>query len=211
MHVAEIWRYPVKGLRGERLEAARVEPGGIPGDRSVCVVDERGIVTGRRKQRMLGAQASLDGTGNALVGGHPWDSAEASALIGGVAGESAQLQRPEGGHRHDAADVLLLSDGSVGQLGYDRRRYRPNFLIEGADGPVELGWIGRHVRLGAVLLRVDEPCERCVITTIDPDTIEVDLAVLERTRDELDGLIGVYCTVAEPGTVRVGDAVAEED
>lgn len=47
MKVAELWRYPVKGLRGER-----------------------GIVTGRRKRRMIGAPATLDGNGEALIDGH---------------------------------------------------------------------------------------------------------------------------------------------
>jgi uncharacterized protein YcbX len=63
------------------------------------------------------------------------------------------------------------------------------------------------VRVGDVVLAVEEPCERCVITTIDPDTIEVDLAVLQRTRAELDGIMGVLCSVVEPGAVVVGDAV----
>ncbi len=107
-----------------------------------------------------------------------------------MAGRAAKLTRPLGGHEHDAAQILLLSDGSVAQLGYDRRRFRPNIYVEGADGPMELGWIGREVRVGDLVLRVDEPCERCVITTIDPDTIEVDLDVLKRARAELGGQHG---------------------
>ena len=63
------------------------------------------------------------------------------------------------------------------------------------------------MRIGELVLRVDEPCERCVITTIDPDTIEVELDVLIRARAELDGNMGVYCTVVEPGAVAVGDRV----
>jgi hypothetical protein len=46
-----------------------------------------------------------------------------------------------------------------------------------------------------------------VITTIDPDTIEVDLDVLKRTNEELDGVMGVYCTVDQPGRISVGDSV----
>ena len=48
MRVSELWRYPVKGLRGESLERVEVAADGIPGDRGLRVVDERGIVTGRR-------------------------------------------------------------------------------------------------------------------------------------------------------------------
>ena len=207
MRVAELWRYPVKGLRGESLERVDVAAEGIPGDRCLRVLDERGIVTGRRKQRMIGLPATLNGGGGPLVGGHPWRSGEAAAAIRDVAGAAARLSRPFGGHEHDAAHVLLLSDGSVSQLGYDLRRFRPNIYFVGADGPVELGWIGRRVRIGDLVLSVDEPCERCVITTIDPDTIAVDLDVLKRTNAELHGNMGAYCSVVEPGVVTVGDVV----
>jgi hypothetical protein len=35
--VKGLWRYPVKTLAGESLAAARLETGGIPGDRIVHV------------------------------------------------------------------------------------------------------------------------------------------------------------------------------
>lgn len=205
MRVAELWRYPVKGLRGERLERVAVGADGIPGDRCLRVLDERGIVTGRRKQRMIGLAATLGADGEPLVDGHPWRSQESGAAIREAAGATSTLSRPVGAHEFDAASILLLTDGSVAQLGYDRRRFRPSIYVEGGDGPVEQAWIGERVRIGGLLLSVDEPCERCVITTIDPDTIEVDLEVLKRTRDELGGMMGAYCSVVEPGPVAVGD------
>lgn len=208
MRVAELWRYPVKGLRGERVERVEVAVDGIPGDRGLSVVDERGIVTGRRKQRMIGVPATLSVEGAPLVDGHAWTSDQAAELIRDVAGAGARLTRSASGHEHDAAHILLLSDGSVSQLGYDHRRFRPNIHIEGAEGPVEQDWIGRRVRVGDLILSVDEPCERCVITTIDPDTIEVDLDVLKRTNDELSGLLGVYCSVVESAPIAVGDPVS---
>ena len=42
MHVAELWRYPVKSLAGERLDAVDVREDGFPGDRLVRVVDGDG-------------------------------------------------------------------------------------------------------------------------------------------------------------------------
>ncbi len=207
MKVAELWRYPVKGLRGEQLERLEIAADGIPGDRSLRVLDSRGIVTGRRKQRMVGLPATLSSDGDPLVDGHPWDSSEGAASIRDVAGASAKLSRSIGGHEYDAAPILLLSDGSLAQLGYDRRRFRANIVLEGADGPVEQAWLGSRVRLGDLVLAVEQPCERCVITTIDPDTIEVDLDVLRRANDELDGIMGVYCSVVEPSAVSVGDPV----
>ena len=206
MRVVELWRYPVKGLRGERLERAEVAADGIPGDRGLAVVDDRGIVTGRRKQRMIGVPATID-DGETYIDGNPWESAQAAEIIRDVAGEGAELTKPASGHEHDDSPILLLSDGSVNQLGYDHRRFRPNIYFEGADGPIEQEWIGRQVRIGDLVLDVHKPDTRCVITTIDPDTIEVDLDVLKRTNEELDGVMGVYCTVVEPAVISVGDSV----
>ncbi len=207
MRVAELWRYPVKGLRGERLERARIAKDGIPGDRGLRVADERGTVTGRRKQRMIGLPATLGDDERPLVAGEPWNSNAAAARVREVAGAGAALVRAEGGHEFDAAPILLVTDGGVAQLGYDRRRFRPNIVIDGVDGAAERDWVRGRLRVGEALLFVSEPCERCVITTIDPDTTEVDPEVLRRARLELGGMMGVYCSVLEPGAVAVGDPV----
>jgi uncharacterized protein YcbX len=207
LRVAELWRYPVKGLRGESLPRLEVAAGGIPGDRMLSVVDDRGTITGRRKQRMVRLPATLADDGEPLIGGERWDSEAGLSAVREVAGPGSELVRAESGHAHDLAHILLVSDGALAQLGYDRRRFRANIVLEGAAGPEELGWLGRRLRVGSALLAVDQPCERCVVTTIDPDTIEVDLEVLKRTRSELGGVMGVYCSVVEPGTVAVGDPV----
>lgn len=48
--VAEVWRYPVKSMQGERLDAADVGEHGIPGDRGWAVRDEkRGGIRGAKK------------------------------------------------------------------------------------------------------------------------------------------------------------------
>lgn len=207
MRVAELWRYPVKGLRGEPLDRVEIAADGIAGDRSLRVVDDRGIVTGRRKQRMIALPATLNGESEPLIDGEPWDSAAAAGTVRGVAGEGARVVRADEGHAFDAAPILVVTDGALAELGYDRRRFRGNIVLEGVEGLAETGWVRGRLRIGEALLFVDEPCERCVITTIDPDTAAVDLEVLKRARLELGGNMGVYCSVLEPGTVAVGDPV----
>ena len=46
--VAELWRYPVKSMRGERVEASDVGDAGFAGDRRCAVVD---VSTGKGRQR----------------------------------------------------------------------------------------------------------------------------------------------------------------
>lgn len=48
--IAELWRYPVKSMGGERLAEARLADDGVPGDRGWAVRDEvRGGIRGAKK------------------------------------------------------------------------------------------------------------------------------------------------------------------
>jgi uncharacterized protein len=62
MRVAELWRYPVKSLRGEPLETVDVERDGLHGDRRWGIRDEQTgrILTARRRPELLGAAAHDD-------------------------------------------------------------------------------------------------------------------------------------------------------
>jgi len=40
--VTDVFRYPVKSCRGERMDSARVEPWGLAGDRRWMIVDAAG-------------------------------------------------------------------------------------------------------------------------------------------------------------------------
>ena len=59
-----MWRYPVKSLQGERLEAAIVEPDGLLGDRRWGIRDlaTGRILTGRRRPELLAAASSYAGS-----------------------------------------------------------------------------------------------------------------------------------------------------
>lgn len=63
MELVGLWRYPVKSLQGERLDAARVQDDGLVGDRRWGIRDRRTgrIWTARRCPELLEAAAAYDG------------------------------------------------------------------------------------------------------------------------------------------------------
>ena len=206
MRVAELWRYSVKSLRGERLEEVDVLADGLRGDRSTEVVDHNGArMTGRTAKRLLGLQSGLGDDGEPTIDGHSWRSAEALDLIRDAAGPGADLA-PLGRHFDDRA-ILVTTDGAIAALGVDGRRLRPNIVVNGVEGLAENEWVGSRLRLGEVELDVVDRCERCVMTTIDPDSLDVDPDVLRRINDDFGKLMGVLCEVATAGALRVGDQV----
>jgi len=209
MHVAELWRYPVKSLAGERLERAEIRRDGFVGDRLVQVYDARGhVVTARKRPGLLGHRGTLGPDGEPRVDGWPWPSPEAAALITRAAGPEARLDRFEGEERFDVLPLLVATDGAIAVLEVDGRRLRPNVVVGGVDGLAEREWPGRRLRIGEVIVAVAQLRERCVMTTYDPDTQAPDPGVLRRIVREFGGTMALDCAVVSGGLVRVGDPVA---
>jgi uncharacterized protein YcbX len=208
MHVAELWRYPVKSMRGEPLEAADVREDGVVGDRLLHVRDAGGqLITGRTRPGLLGLAATLAGDGGALVDGHPWDSEDAAAAVLRAAGEGAALAGDGEARYFDDTPLLVATDGMAESFGIDRRRLRPNIVVGGVAGMAERDWAGRRLRIGEVVIHADHLCKRCVMTTFDPDTLEQDAGVLTRINSELGGLAALNCSVERAGRISVGDPV----
>ena len=208
MHVAELWRYPVKSLAGERLEQAEVRRDGLVGDRLVQVYDARGhVVTARKHPDLLGHRGTLGPDGEPRIDGWPWSSAEAASLIAHAVGWKARLEHFVGEERFDVLPLLVATDGAIAALGVDGRRLRPNIVVGGVDGLGEREWPGRRLQIGEVVIVVAQLRARCVMTTYDPDTQVQDPGVLRRIVREFGGTMALDCGVEATGTVRVGDLV----
>ena len=208
MRVSELWRYPVKSLRGESLAVAELTALGIAGDRLVHARRPTGrVYTARTHPRMLGLQGSLDGTGSPSVDGIRWDDPAALHAVRAVTAPDAELvyHDGDGPQRFDILPISVATDGGVAAVGVDRRRFRANVYLEGVEGLAERGWIGRALKLGGATVGVRQVRGRCVMTTYDPDTLEQDISVLQKIVFELDGRTALDCYVLEPGPVRVGD------
>jgi uncharacterized protein YcbX len=74
----------------------------------------------------------------------------------------------------DAYPFLVISEASLAELNrrlpapLAMRRFRPNIVVSGASAFAEDGF--SRVRIGAIGFRGPKRCDRCVVTTIDPET-----------------------------------------
>jgi len=209
VHLAAIWRYPVKSMGGERLSRAVVGPLGIDGDRVVHVENARGrVVTSRTHPRLLGHRGTTDAGGAPLVDGLAWTDARVAAAIAADVGPGARLRRDDSEARFDVLPLLVATDGAIAAFGYDGRRLRPNLVIGGVPGLAERTWPGRSLRIGSVVIALVDLRARCVMTTFDPDTLEQNPRVLRDIVRRFDGTLALNARVATSGTVNEGDAVS---
>jgi uncharacterized protein YcbX len=211
MKVAELWRYPVKSMAGERLDQALVTDRGIVGDRVVHVRLGGGLVSARTHHRLLGLHARLGDDGEPVIDGQPWMSSGARAAVVEAAGAGAALVRYDGRERFDVLPLLIATDGAIAALGVDHRRLRPNIVVADVDGLTERGWPGRRLRIGETIIDVAKLRSRCVMTTFDPDTLAQDVSVLRRIAQQFGGKMALDCDVVQGGLIRVGDPVVVLD
>jgi uncharacterized protein YcbX len=119
----------------------------------------------------------------------------------------------------DGYPLLLISEASLEELNrrldepLEMRRFRPNLVISGCAPHAEDGFA--ELQIGAVAFRGVKRCDRCVVTTIDPDTGakgKEPLRTLAQYRLE-DGKVwfGMNLIHDGSGTLRVGDAVSLRD
>lgn len=207
MLVSQLWRFPVKSMRGERIESAQITADGVADDRLIHVADHNGVLTARTRPALLQLSGSLAQDGTALIEGRPWDHPDSAAAIRAAAGPGARAVRYAGRERFDVLPLLVATDGAIAALGEDGRRLRPNIVIGGVPGLAERDWPGQALRIGDVVIGVYTVRARCVVTTLHPDTGEQNLDVLRRIHREFGSRIALNCWVASAGQIKVGDPV----
>jgi uncharacterized protein YcbX len=76
----------------------------------------------------------------------------------------------------DGYPILIVSEESLADLNarlaspLPMNRFRPNLVVQGCPPFAEDGW--KRIRIGGVEMAVVKPCPRCVVTTIDKETLE---------------------------------------
>jgi uncharacterized protein len=216
--VREIWRYPFKSMAGERLPQVDIGTAGLADDRRFAAVDvdvERGWpLSAREAHRLLRYRARV-GPAGAVV------ETPSGALLAAASPElEAELQTATGrrlrivdspGENFDDSHLVLVAEASLQayarEVGtaLDRRRFRANLYLEDLGPFEELRWSGRHLRAGNAMLLATEPCERCVIITIDPSSGHRRPDLLRTLVRDHRGLMGMRCQVLQPGTVSEGE------
>jgi len=204
--LAAIQRYPVKSLRPQALDGARIERDGIPGDRTEALFVRAGA------QRVGKTYRGKENDRLHLI-------SETSDARDAAAGRGVDVEVRGGERFFDAAPISLVIDCWLDALsrhvGYavEWQRFRPNFFVRGGGNfaLLESALVGATLSIGHANFAVRSPILRCVVPTYDPYSSGKDPAVLRFIANERENVMGIYCDVVAPGEVRVGDAVVRSD
>ncbi len=233
--VLQLWRHPVKSMRGEALKSTRVDEGGVLGDRAHALVHEhKGAVkplTARQTPGMLAWSASYPFAPDAGLRGEPppatlsapdgrsyrWGDPRLRRALQEHLGRDLDFRREPGGALQDLPrSILVTTEASrralEEELGepVDAARFRANVHLALDAAPWgEHGWEGAILSFsGGVRLRLLHPCERCVIPTIDPRTQEKWPVLLRHLAARHDTCFGINAAVVVPGRIALGERVA---
>lgn len=201
--VKELWRFPLKSMRGEKVSSAYVSVEGMLGDRAYALLDVEldKLVSGkslRRFPNIFSYRArlveepvpggKLPAVEIDMPGGRLISSADENVdtILSESLGQNVRLIR-EGEHKdlpyHDAEPISLLTESTLdrfreldGKGDFDVRRFRMNIIIE-SDQPgfIENDWVGSALAVGDKLkVDVIRPNVRCVMTTLPQDELPHD-------------------------------------
>lgn len=227
--VVGLYRYPVKSMGPNALNATDVSWHGLAGDRRWGFVRDGMARSGFpwltiRERPDMGhyqpsfAEPDRPDTSLTLVrtpAGREFDVVDAA--LAAELGTGVRVMKQDRGI-FDTMPLALITVQTIASLGarvgaaLDVRRFRPNLVVDapGDAGFPEDAWVGDVLRIGGVRMRVDQRDRRCVMVNVDPVTAERDAAVLRAIARERQACLGVYGTVVAPGRVAVGDPVVVE-
>jgi len=218
--VVRICIAPVKALHVVNPEEVELTHAGVVGDRRFWLVDsDRQLVNGKRHPELMRVHPEWNEASRRLALAFPDGSVVDGEVEPGESFEAELYGTPHpsrlvpGRWQEVLSDfageplTLLWSEGGAQDRGNDRGGWA-SLVSRGSDG-----WLGKQVAIGEAVIVPLGDVGRCVVTTCNPDTAVSDLDTLKLLAGyRRDGVVeplpfGVYCDVAVPGRVRVGDAV----
>jgi uncharacterized protein YcbX len=232
-HIREIVRYPVKSMAGTAVESAFLGWHGLAGDRRFAFrrLGERSsfpwLSASRWPELVLHQPFGVDESSGEPLPTHvrtpegtqiELRSSAFEKEITNRLGEPVEWMQLKHGI-FDDAPVSVINRATIAEIGrqaeteLNPRRFRPNILLEtGAGEPFqEDGWVRGRLVFGESELRpavsVTARDVRCMMVNIDPETGKQDARVLKAIARLNANNAGVYGTVVQTGTIRVGQPV----
>ena len=232
-HVEAIFRYPVKSMAGEQLDAAEMGWHGIEGDRRLALRrmgDHSGfpwLTATKLPDLVLFAPVRRAESGPENLPTHvripdgselPVFSEELAAEVGRRYGSPVQMMHMRHGIFDDASISVIATDTvreitqSAG-LTPDVRRFRPNILVRlQRSAPFqEDEWLGGVLSFGesedAPAVAVTMRDIRCAMVNLDPDSARPAPEVLKAAVRLNQNNAGIYGTVIRAGRVAVGQTI----
>ena len=232
-HVDAIFRYPVKSMGGERLEAANLGWHGLDGDRRLAFrrMDVRSdfpwlsasklpdLVLFAPHRREDGAHGELpthvrtpDGEDMPIFG------EDLAAEVGRRHGAPVEMMQLKHGV-FDEASLSVIALDTVHEIGRlagrspDVRRFRPNVVVRLLrPGPFqEDAWVGGVLSFGegddAPAITVTMRDVRCSMVNLDPDSASSAPEMMKAVVRVNQNTAGIYGTVTRTGRVAVGQTV----
>lgn len=226
-HVVSLFRYPIKGFEGEKLDCVPLEYGkGFPGDRAVAIT-RSGTAAGAAPYQQLTTNPALvhflpgKSLGAATLHerqpvprGDLLTDPELLAEFFGVQARVVHRNDCLGHWDFDDSALSIINVRTVQALSklvgvtIDPMRFRGNIYID-AEPFSEFGWLGKGVDFGQSRLSIIRPIKRCRATSVNPQTGELDINIPAQLNRHFGHMYcGVYAQVEQAGTLQPGDRIS---
>lgn len=222
--IEAIFRYPVKSMRGEALEAAGLGWYGLDGDRRYALrrLEERGgmpwLTASKLPELLLFTPRLPDHVLTPEGDELPLFGDALAAEIGRRYGAPVEMMQLGHGIFDETPVSVITSETAreicrLGGTSADIRRFRPNIVIRsGSPVPFEEDrWVGGVLAFGeaddAPAVAVTMRDLRCAMVNYDPDTASPAPDVMKAVVRVNDNHAGIYGSVTRTGRLEVGQRV----
>ncbi|MEO8431488.1 MAG: MOSC N-terminal beta barrel domain-containing protein [Acidobacteriota bacterium] len=235
-HVEALFRYPVKSMGGERLEAARMGWHGLDGDRRLALrrLDDRSgfpwltasqlpelvlFAPFRREEDAPDAPGDLPTHVRTPEGKEmPVFGEDLAAEVGRRHGAPVEMMPMKHG-TFDEAAISVIATATMSEIGrlagrsLDMRRFRPNVVLRLLRPTPfqEDEWVGGVLSFGegedAPAVAVTMRDPRCSILNVDPDSAIRAPEVIKAVVRANQNNAGIYATVTRIGRLVIGQPV----
>ena len=228
--ITAITRYPVKSMAGEPVESIELGWQGLAGDRRLAFrrIEEKNgfpwLTASKLPELILFKPHRVS---EVATGTSPILPTHVITPEGNILELFSEELRCEISRRFksdvelmhlkhgifDEAPLSLISHATINaiQQNTDIRRFRANIVIETIDNMpfIEDSWVGENITIGGdgAKMHVTLKDERCMMVNLDPETAQVEPAIMKSVVKLNNNFAGVYGTVIQTGTIAVGQKI----